>query len=188
MIGTLERLAGELAIIDVGGMGYRLKVPISTSQELRVGRTVKLYVTHRFAQDVFHLYGFSTREEREIFERVCAVTGVGPAIALAILSSLSIDRFRDVVLRGESKALEKIRGVGKKTAQRLILELRGALEEEDLRATPPGPVEGPAEDAVKALLSLGFGAVDAEARVRRALESAPAEAAVAELVRRASRG
>ena len=97
--GTLERIAGELAVVDVGGVGYRLRVPASTAATLRVGAAVKLLVSHRFQNDLFHLYGFATREEREIFERVCAVTGVGPAIGLSILSALPIDRFRDVVLR-----------------------------------------------------------------------------------------
>lgn len=189
--GTLERLAGEIAVVDVGGVGYRLRVPASTAEKLRLGAPVKLHVTHRFAQEVFQLYGFATREEREIFDRVCGVTGVGPAIGLAILSSLPIERFREVVLLGETKALEKIRGVGKKTAQRLILELRGVLEEEDLRpardATVRG-VPGPADDAVKALVALGFPPSEADGRVRRALEDASAEATVGELVRLASRG
>ncbi len=187
--GTLERIAGELAVVDVGGVGYRLKVPASTSETLRVGRAVKLLVTHRFQNDLFHLYGFATRDEREIFERVCSVTGVGPAIGLAILSALPIEKFRDVVLRGETKALEKIKGVGKKTAQRLILELRGVLEEVDLVPSAGGKVtEGPAEDAIKALLALGFSAQEAEARVKRAVDSAPPQTPVGDLVRLASRG
>ena len=187
--GTLERIAGELAVVDVAGVGYRLKVPSSTAHTLKVGRAVKLLVTHRFQNDLFHLYGFATRDEREIFERVCSVSGVGPAIGLAILSALPIDQFRDVVLRGETKALEKIKGVGKKTAQRLILELRGVLEEADLAPAAAGaPAEGPTEDAIKALLALGFTAPDAEARVKRAVESAPPAAQVGDLVRLASRG
>ena len=192
--GTLERIAGELAVIDVGGVGYRLKVPASTAHTLRAGAPAKLYATHRFQNDVFHLYGFATREEREVFERVCNVTGVGPAIGLSILSALPIDDFRDVVLRGETKALEKVKGVGKKTAQRLILELRGVLEEEDLRPadeSTPGPV-GPADDAVKALVALGFPQGEAQSRVERAVASVgdrdPADVEVGELVRLASRG
>ena len=190
--GTLERTAGELAVVDVGGVGYRLRVPASTAHTLRVGQAVKLYAAHRFQNDVFQLFGFATREEREVFDRVCNVSGVGPAIALAILSALPIDEFRDVVLRGETKALEKVKGVGKKTAQRLILELRGVLEEEDLRPSGSAPPAlGPAADAVKALVALGFPAGEAEGRVERAVAAAggsAADMAVGELVRLASRG
>lgn len=187
LAGTLERLSGEIAVVDVGGVGYRLKVPLSTARALRVDRPVKLFVTHRIAQDAFQLFGFATRDERRAFEQICGVTGVGPAIALAILGAFTLEQFRDVVLRGETKTFEKIRGVGKKTAQRLILELRGALDEAELRS-PEEESAGPAADAVKALVALGFPPNDAEARVRRAVASAPAESAVAELVRRASRG
>jgi len=145
-------------------------------------------VTHRFQNEVFHLYGFASREEREVFDRVCSVTGVGPAIGLAILSSLPIDQFRGVVLRGESKALEKIKGVGKKTAQRLILELRGVLEESDLCPAESAVESGPADDAVKALISLGFHGSEAESRVRTAIESSKGSLSVADLVRLATRG
>ena len=187
--GSLDRIAGELAVVDVGGVGYRLRVPHSTAQTLRVGRAVTLLVTHRFQNEQFQLYGFATREEREVFERVCTVTGVGPAIGLAILSALPIEQFRDVVLRGETKALEKIKGVGKKTAQRLILELRGVLEEADLRpAEESARPAGPADDAIKALVALGFTAAEAESRVRRAAESAKSDAVVGDLVRLATRG
>lgn len=190
--GTLERMAGELAVVDVGGVGYGLRVPASTAKALRVGQPVRLHASHRFQNDVFQLFGFASREEREVFDRICNVTGVGPSIALSILSALPIDAFRDVVLRGESKALEKVKGVGKKTAQRLILELRGALEEEDLRPAPTHEEpSGPPADAVKALIALGFPASEARSRVDRALGSlAPAagETTVAELVRLASRG
>jgi Holliday junction DNA helicase RuvA len=186
--GTLERLAGEIAVVEVAGVGYRLRVPASTATVLRVGRQVRLYVSHRIGQDTVHLCGFATREEREVFELVCTVTGVGSSIALAILSALSIERFREAVLRGEAKVFEKIRGIGKKTSQRLILELRGTLEETELRPPPPPEVAAVAEDALKALLALGFGPADAESRLRRALGAAPAEIAVGDLVRLASRG
>jgi len=188
LAGTLERIAGEIAVVEVAGVGYRLKVPSSTAQTLRAGCSVKLFVTHRFQNEVFHLYGFASREEREVFDRVCSVTGVGPAIGLAILSSLPIDQFRGVVLRGESKALEKIKGVGKKTAQRLILELRGVLEESDLCPAESAVESGPADDAVKALISLGFHGSEAESRVRTAIESSKGSLSVADLVRLATRG
>lgn len=186
LAGTLERLSGEVAVVDVAGIGYRLRIPLSTARALRVDRPVKLFVTHRIAPEALQLFGFATREERQAFEKICGVTGVGPAVALAILSALTLEQFREIVLRGETKALEKIRGVGKKTSQRLILELRGALEEADLRGEPE-PAEGPAADAVKALVALGFTPSEAEARVRRAVTASP-DSAVADLVRRASRG
>ena len=140
-----------------------------------------------------HFYGFSQPEERDLFERLCQVSGVGPASALALLSHIEPDNFKNAVLEGESGVLEKVKGIGKKTAQRIVLDLRGALEKEDLVASAGSPAtvgvpEGPAADAVRALQVLGFPLNEAQDRVRRIVAESPDSELVAEdLVRLASR-
>lgn len=133
------------------------------------------------------LYGFATLEEREIFARVCTVSGVGPQIALAILSGISIDEFRQAVSTKQSRILERVKGVGRKTAQRLVLEL------EEVLGSTGGPVTLPTAqtnsvtaDAVAALLAIGFTPQEAENAVHVALRENP-EAGISEIVRIATR-
>ncbi len=181
--------------MEAGGIGYRLKVPASSASRLGSGPardgggTARLYTVCRFKDDAFHLYGFVTVEERNIFERVCSVTGVGPGIAMAILSGIPIDEFRTAVLTDQARVLEKIKGVGRKTAQRLVLELK------DVLARDGGPVVLPAagvtanrttSDAIAALTAIGFAPGEAEASVSKAQRLHP-DADLEELIKYATR-
>ena len=191
--GEVIRIFADSVTLDVAGVGYGLKSPSATLSKLREGSSARLFLSHRIRDDQMHFYGFSQPEERDLFERLCQVSGVGPASALALLSHIEPDQFKSAVLEGESGVLEKVKGIGKKTAQRIVLDLRGALEKEDLVASAGSPAtvgvpEGPAADAVRALQVLGFPLNEAQDRVRRAIAESPDPGLVAEdLVRLASR-
>lgn len=191
--GEVIRIFADSVTLDVAGVGYGLKSPSATLSKLREGSSARLFLSHRIRDDQMHFYGFSQPEERDLFERLCQVSGVGPASALALLSHIEPDQFKSAVLEGESGVLEKVKGIGKKTAQRIVLDLRGALEKEDLVASAGSPAtvgvpEGPAADAVRALQVLGFPLNEAQDRVRRVIAESPDPGLVAEdLVRLASR-
>jgi len=191
--GEVIRILADSVTLDVAGVGYSLKAPSATLSKLRDGSSARLFLSHRIRDDQMHFYGFSQPEERDLFERLCQVSGVGPASALALLSHIEPDNFKNAVLEGESGVLEKVKGIGKKTAQRIVLDLRGALEKEDLVASAGSPAtvgvpEGPAADAVRALQVLGFPLNEAQDRVRRIVAESPDSELVAEdLVRLASR-
>ncbi len=191
--GEVVRVLAASVTLDVSGIGYALRAPSATLSKLREGSTARLFLSHRIRDDQMHFFGFSQPEERDLFERLCQVSGVGPASALALLSHIPPDQFKNAVLEGESGVLEKVKGIGKKTAQRIVLDLRGALEKEDLASSAGSPAaagipEGPAADAVRALQVLGFPLADAQDRVRRVVSESTDTALIAEdLVRLASR-
>ncbi len=169
--GMLDHKEPNYVIVDVNGIGYEVFIPLSTYQELpAVGDQVKLHTHHHVREDAAHLYGFLSSEEREVFELVLSISGVGAKVALSILSSLSVDRFRSAVVQGDMKTLTKIPGIGKKSAERMVLELKDKIgkihiDEEMVRLI--GVAES-SNDAVAALLNLGAGQSAAEYAVYRA--------------------
>lgn len=185
--GPLIAVGEDYAIIEAGDIGYRLKVPASSVSRISgASGPIQLYTFLRVRDDAMVLYGFATIEEREIFARVCTVAGVGPGIGLNILSGITIDEFRHAVATGQSKVLERVKGVGRKTAQRLVLELKEVLGAEGGSVTiPHGQSHAVAADAVAALLAIGFTPHEADSGVSKALRSHP-EADVTEIVRLAT--
>lgn len=175
-------------MIEAGDIGYRLKVPASSASRISgTSGPVQLYTFLRVRDDSMVLYGFSTIEEREIFARVCTVAGVGPGIGLNILSGITIEEFRHAVATGQSKVLERVKGVGRKTAQRLVLELKEVLGAAGGPVTlPHGQTSVVSADAAAALLAIGFTPHEADQAVSAALRENP-EAGVSEIVRIATR-
>lgn len=186
MIG---RLSGRLvectpgaAVVDVGGVGYSVQIPLGTFYSLSENRSecVDLYVHTHVREDAIVLYGFATRAEREAFERLMAISGVGPRIALGILSGIGVEDLERAVRSGDRARLERIPGVGRKTAERLLLELRDRYERDGrgrggrapkAEAPAPGAPASVRADAVSALVHLGY----AEATAVRAAETAVGE-------------
>lgn len=127
MIGYLRGLVvvkqGNMTIIDAGGVGYELSVPLSVIEQLGEGREAALFVHHAVRDDGQYLYGFSTLAQRQLFRELIRISGIGPKIALLILSGFSVEAFVRVVREQNSAALVKLPGVGKKTAERLLIEL-----------------------------------------------------------------
>ena len=125
--GTIALLDANLAVIDCGGVGYGCATTRYTLSQLKTGQRHRLYTYCNIREDAFEIYGFSTRDELRCFEMLLGVTGVGPKAALAILSATTPDGFRLAVLTGDEKTLTAAAGVGKKLAQRILLELRVLL-------------------------------------------------------------
>jgi Holliday junction DNA helicase RuvA len=188
--GRVARLEPDRAILDVGGVGYAVYVASSTRAHLRVGEETSLFIRLQVRQDALQLYGFNRWEEKEAFQALLKVTGVGPRVALGILSAFSARELVVAVACGDVQSLTAVNGVGKKTAQRIILELKeqmgaAAQQAEEDGAGPPvlagaAPAAG---EAVAALMVLGYSAVEASKAVAAA-EKAGA-AVTSELIREA---
>ena len=175
MIG---RLRGILAykqppwlVIDVGGVGYELEAPMSTFYDLPdVGREVILFTHHAQREDSVSLYGFLRESERRLFRDVQKVSGIGAKIALAVLSGVSVDEFARQVQTGDVAALTRIPGIGKKTAERMVVELRDRVV--DLGSNPlgsPSLPNDPQSEATIALQQLGYKPAEAVRMAREAV-------------------
>lgn len=125
--GDITVLEENLAVVDCGGVGYACRTSAYTLSKLKVGQKAKLYTYCNIREDAFDIFGFSTREELRCFEMLLGVTGVGPKAAQAILSAVSPDRFTLAIMTQDEKALTAAQGVGKKLAQRIILELKDKM-------------------------------------------------------------
>lgn len=183
--GTLIARTGDRVVVDTpAGIAYELAVPLGVLERLPAeGAEVHLRTVLVVREDGWSLYGFDRDHERGVFQRLLGASGVGPRLALALLSSLGGSRVVGAIRSGDLAALCTVPGVGKKTAERMVLELKDRLSD----LTPPGetPARAPAADqAVQALVNLGYGAGDADRAVRSALAANPA-AAPAELIRQA---
>ena len=130
--GTLTLVDGDIAVIDCGGVGYACRTTAYTLSRLRTGQSAKLFTYCNIREDAFDIYGFSTREELHCFELLIGVTGVGPKAALAILSASTPERFALAIFSQDEKALTAAPGIGKKLAQRIILELKDKLGSQDM--------------------------------------------------------
>ena len=177
-------------VVDVQGVGYEVLVPLSTFDRLHAAEGVEVDLrTHLHIRETAHtLYGFATEEERDVFLMLIdRVSGIGPAIAMAVLSGLPVSRFKSCVVAGDVVELSRIKGLGKKTAERIILELKDKVGVTDTwQDAASGSVSVSAADAELALIALGYKQVDARKAVRKVLET-DATAAVDVLVRGALR-
>jgi len=190
--GTLVDKDPETAIVDVNGIGYRVHVPTSTYQRLPdPDEEVTLHTYHYLREDDEALYGFATKAERTVFETMTGVSRVGPKLALSALSSMSPTELRDHVMEEDKSRLTEISGVGKKTADRLIVELRDPLAELDV-FDDSAPISGGSDaraearaDALKALTELGLSKADAERAIRAVLREDAAIQSADELTQRA---
>lgn len=163
--GTLAEKQPPHVILDVNGVGYELEVPMTTLYRLPIlGESVTLHTHLVVREDAHLLYGFGEKREREVFRELIRLNGVGPKLALALMSSLEVEELVRCVQAQDVNALVKVPGVGKKTAERLLIELKDrfkaweALPEMALWATPAAakPVASADSDAVSALISLGY--------------------------------
>jgi Holliday junction DNA helicase RuvA len=189
LTGKIVIKAPPQLLLEVGGVGYELEAPMSTFYGLpAVGETTRL-LTHLVVREDAHiLYAFGSLEERRLFRHLLKVQGVGPRIALAILSGTTVEGFAACVLAGDASALTKIPGVGRKTAERLVIEMRDRLESDQTNPTVAAEmsVAGPEGEAFSALVALGYkpaeatrlikavgaGATSTEDLIRKALQGA----------------
>ncbi|MGE3165031.1 MAG: Holliday junction branch migration protein RuvA [Planctomycetota bacterium] len=184
--GFLVQCEGDRAVIETGGLGYSLVVPESTARELRGQERARLFTSMRVRDDRLVIYGFASREERSVFERLCTISGVGPGTAITILSGIPLAEFRMAIIDGQVQVLTRIKGIGRKTAERLVLELREVFGREPVSALrlPANQLE---EDATGALVALGVPLQSAQEAVRRALRELPSSPSLEDVIKAASR-
>jgi Holliday junction DNA helicase RuvA len=189
--GDLVEALPTQVVISVQGVGYLVQIPLSSFEHLpSLGARLKLLTHFVVREDAHLLFGFMTAAERDLFRLLVQhVTGVGPKLALAVLSGMSVTHFKAAVVSGDINALSKVSGLGKKTAERIILELKdkvGVVAAWELAASGRNDQQAKVNDAVLALLSLGFKQVEAQKTVREILSRAKTEEIdTEELVRRA---
>ena len=189
--GPVAVLEPSLAVIDCGGVGYGCRVTAYTAAQLKLNQTARLYITESIREDAFDLYGFISKEEQHCFELLTTVTGVGPKAAMAILSAGGPQNFTLAVMTGDEKMLTAAQGVGKKLAQRIILELKDKLGGSNLALDFSGgtAVSAPAQTgnnaalATAALQELGY----SPAEISAALKGVDANSSTEEMVRYALR-
>ena len=191
--GTLAELSPLLAVVELHGMGYAVHIPVTTAERLpSIGQEVKLYTLVIFREESQTIYGFHGREERDFFQLLVEkVSGIGPKIALTIMSKLSVALLKNAIAQSDVSLLSKCPGIGKKTAERLIIELRDKIfpvaAKEGINEVPfhSGAFSSPHQDAVAALMTLGYKAAEADKAVRFALTKKGTEATVEVLIKEA---
>lgn len=194
--GILVSATPLSAVIENGGLGYEIHIPVTTAERLpQPGQAAKLHTLAVYREDSATLYGFATMEERDFFRLLVEkVTGVGPKMALSVMSKLSLPTLKSAITAGDVGLLAKCPGIGKKTAERLVMELRDKLNPADLAQVAArvagGDSSAPAtdnrvNDAVLALTALGYKAADADKAVRQAWIALGASASTEALIKKA---
>ncbi len=156
--GVLSAKQPPSLLLDVGGVGYEVSAPMSTFYQLPdVGTQVMIFTHLIVREDAHALYGFASEAERGLFRALIKVNGVGPRMALGILSGLSAEEFSRCIQQGDAPSLQRLPGIGKKTAERLIIEMRDRLPDSGTAALPAADiVQDPVREATEALLALGY--------------------------------
>ena len=186
--GILAEREPTRAVIEVGGVGYELLIPVSTYEKLpRTGNETKVLVCHCVREDDEILFGFATKDEKELFGKLTSVSGVGPKIALALLSGASVGELSMAIAGGDAKRIAAVKGVGKKTAEKICVELKDKVSEFAFKGSGdggPGRTSAPvARDAVAALRALGFNEETSSKMVADVLAKNPAVDSVETIIK-----
>ena len=169
--GTVERISPGEMVVDVGGIGLRIAVTAGVLQQApQVGQPIFLHIAFIVREEAISLYGFPSLEERQLFDLLLQVSGIGPRLALSVLSSLSPELLRTAVAQAQPEILTRVPGIGRKTADKIVFELKDKLEAPALGGLQPP--SGTDTEVLQALTSLGYTVVEAQT----ALQSIPAEA------------
>jgi Holliday junction DNA helicase RuvA len=187
LTGKLTDLNFTQCVIDVHGVGYLVFIPMSTFDRLpRENEETSLFICTQVREDAISLYGFATTDEKQLFEVLIGTTGVGPKLALSILSSMPVERFSSAIINSDLDIIKRISGIGKKTAERLIVELKDKLSKTLQTFTPDsGDVvsdekAAAMEDAVAALEQLGFKRDTIHKTLNKIVNNIPSEEATSE--------
>ena len=171
LTGLLESRSQDSVVINVGGVSFLVHVPTTTAQDCGdIGQTVVLYTHLYVREDALSLYGFLSPDQRDFFERLLAISGVGPRVALSLLSALPLPDLERAIESGDVDRLTRVPGVGKKTSARLVLELKGKLDFSQIAGRPSAPPPASAE-VLAALTNLGY----PPAAAQDAIQSLPAD-------------
>lgn len=189
--GILAEKTPARIVVEAAGVGYEVLVPLSSYDALpRPGDELLIHTHHHVREDVQQLYGFASERERQVFRMLISVSGIGPRLALGILSGASVEGITDAIVREEVEQLTLIPGIGRKTAQRLIVELKGRIAEEEAMVvvgSGAAAVDSSARQAVEALIALGFTRAASKKAVEKAASECDGKPCVEELVRSALR-
>lgn len=181
--GELVQIHGDKIVVECQGIGYQIQVPISLIERLSgCGSEVQIYTYLQVREDLIQLFGFASQEERELFCLLLGVNGIGPKGALGILSTITPENLRFAILAGDAKTIQRAPGIGNKTAQRLIIELKDKLKLEDMFETtdmdmPVSEMTAQTSkrsargEAIEALIALGYSNAEAMRAVRRVAET-----------------
>jgi Holliday junction DNA helicase RuvA len=189
--GTLIEKQPGRAVLNVGGVGYEVLIPLSSFERLPPeGAACKVLTYHHVREDAQELFGFATEQERRLFLMLYSVNGVGPKTALGVLGGLSVREIKAAIAEGDVKRLSSVKGLGRKTAEKIIVDLKDKLTDgEVLEAVSGAEASSPEEmrtrDAVLALISLGYKQADALKMIKDVLPKISAGVSVEDLVRRA---
>ncbi len=187
--GKLVEKTATGAVLDVHGIGYEIHIPVSSFGRLpALGETAKLFIHFVVREDAQLLYGFATEDERRLFRHLIGISGIGPKTGLTALSGVETGALKRAIVQGQVEVLQQVPGIGKKTAERIVIELREKLAAESIQgeAAPASvlPAGGPAGDAVEALVALGYKKAEAKQAVEKSLKGLSGRSAsVEELVR-----
>jgi Holliday junction DNA helicase RuvA len=175
-----------LVHVDVNGVGYEVQISLNTFSHIESLSKGILYTYLHIKEDAHTLYGFFEVSEKEMFVQLISITGVGASTARMMLSSLKADEIARAIIQGNARALEAIKGIGKKTAERIILELRDRLSKQSLESNiSPARGNRTEQDALEALISLGIARTMAEQAIRKVLSSGPAPDKVEDIIKQA---
>lgn len=188
--GTLVHKTPATAIVQVGGFGMELLIPLSSYEQLPVeGQSVKLRTHLAVREDDLTLYAFASEAEHDLFLKLVGVSGIGPKIGLGALSGMTVRDLKTALIDGDVKRLSSISGVGKKTAERMVVELRDKFSEAEVTQLSSGPDQGPEairmRDAILALVALGYKQQDANKMIQALPEANDSSIPVEDLVRKA---
>ena len=188
--GILDHKEPHRAVMNVNGVGYEAAIALSTFDRLPAeGSRFRLLTLHVVREDAHLLYGFADEEERNAFLLVTAVNGIGPKLGLALLSGMPVRELKAAIVNGDVKRLSSVSGIGKKSAERIVLELRDKIGKGDAMEAiageaPSGPVNAKLRDALAALVSLGHKQADAQQLIRAAMPKITEEMDVGDILRR----
>jgi holliday junction DNA helicase RuvA len=175
-----------LVHVDVNGVGYEVQISLNTFSHIESLSKGILYTYLHIKEDAHTLYGFFEVSEKEMFVQLISITGVGASTARMMLSSLKADEIARAIIQGNARALEAVKGIGKKTAERIILELRDRLSKQSLESNiSPARGNRTEQDALEALISLGIARTMAEQAIRKVLSSGPAPDKVEDIIKQA---
>jgi len=185
--GKIVHKTPTTATIETNGIGYRIHIPLSTFEKISNKESSKLYTKLSIRDDELKIYGFSSLEERNLFNLLLSVNGVGPNMALTILSSSSVSQFEKYVVANDPKSLQHIKGIGKKTAGRIILELKETIKSilPDAVSSTETAKMAMVSDAIMAMVSLGYTKTEAEKAVNSASENVGVSDGVEVLIKEA---
>lgn len=181
--GTLKEKEPLKAVVETHGVAYRLAIPLSTYSRLPAAeKETLLYLSHVVREDAHTLYAFLTKEERNLFELLITLSGIGPKTAQSIIGHIDLDTFQHAITSADIRLLSKIPGIGKKTAERLVIEMRDKFHHKAITSLPFLPNSSLAADATQALLNLGYTPLNAQKAVQAALQQKKDETDLARLI------